>query len=70
MIARIWHGKTKTPAAEDYRDFLITRAIPDYQSVTGNLGVYILRRIENDEAHFMTLTFWDAVTAEAYDQGR
>jgi heme-degrading monooxygenase HmoA len=59
MIARIWHGKTKDSQADDYRDFLIARAIPDYQSVSGNLGVHVLRRIEGDEAHFITLTFWE-----------
>ena len=59
MIARIWHGKTKVSQADDYRDFLIARAIPDYQSVSGNLGVHILRRLEGNEAHFITLTFWE-----------
>jgi heme-degrading monooxygenase HmoA len=61
MIARIWHGKTKASKAGDYRDFLIARAIPDYQSITGNLGVHILRCLEGDEAHFITLTFWENV---------
>jgi heme-degrading monooxygenase HmoA len=63
MMARIWHGKTKASQAEAYRDFLIARAMPDYQSITGNLGVHILRRIEGDEAHFITLTFWEGAEA-------
>jgi heme-degrading monooxygenase HmoA len=63
MIARIWHGKTKASTANDYRDFLIARAIPDYQSIIGNLGVHILRRIEGDAAHFITLTFWENAEA-------
>jgi heme-degrading monooxygenase HmoA len=63
MIARMWHGKTKASTAEYYRNFLIATAIPDYQSVKGNLGVYILHRIEGDEAHFMTLTFWENTEA-------
>ena len=63
MIARIWCGKTKALTADDYRDFLIARAMPDYQSITGNLGAHILRRIEGDEAHFITLTFWENAEA-------
>lgn len=63
MIARIWHGKTKISQADDYRDFLNARAIPDYRSVPGNLNVYVLRRIEGNEAHFITLTFWENVEA-------
>lgn len=63
MIARIWHGKTKISLADDYRDFLNARAIPDYRSVPGNLNVYVLRRIEGNEAHFITLTFWENVEA-------
>ena len=61
MIARIWHGKTKTSDADEYRDFLIKRAIPDYKSAEGNISVHILRRIEGEEAHFITLTLWENV---------
>jgi len=60
MIARIWHGKTKASDADRYRDFLVERAIPDYTSIEGNRGVHILRRILGDEAHFLTLTFWQS----------
>ena len=61
MIARTWHGKVPTSKSEAYRDFLNERAIPDYQSVPGNLGVYILERSEGDITHFITLTFWDSL---------
>ena len=33
-------------------------AIPDYQSVAGNISVHILERTEGDTTHFITLTFW------------
>ena len=59
MIARTWHGRVPASKAEAYRHFLNERAIPDYQSVPGNLGVYILERHEGDVTHFITLTFWD-----------
>ncbi len=63
MIARIWHGVTPGAKADEYLDFLRKRAIPDYRSVEGNQSVYILRRVEGDVAHFLTLTLWESVEA-------
>ncbi len=58
MIVRMWHGKVPTAKAGTYREFLNARAIPDYQSVEGNLSVHILERTEGTLTHFITLTFW------------
>lgn len=58
MIARMWHGRVPTVKAAAYREFLNARAIPDYQSVDGNLSVHILERTEGEVTHFITLTFW------------
>lgn len=58
MIVRMWHGRVPTSKAKAYRDFVTERAIPDYQSVPGNLSVHILERAEGDVTHFITLTFW------------
>lgn len=58
MIARRWHGIVPTEKAQAYRAFLIDRAIPNYQSVPGNLGVFIFLRADGDVTHFETLTFW------------
>ena len=58
MIVRMWHGIVPVSKAGAYREFLNSRAIPDYQSVQGNLSVHILEREENDITHFITLTFW------------
>jgi len=71
MIARMWHGTVPTSKAEAYRKFVNDRAIPDYQSVDGNICVYILERVEGDITHFITLTFWkdmDSIKAFAGDQ--
>ena len=71
MIVRMWHGRVPTEKAAAYRAFLNARAIPDYQSVPGNLGVYILERPEGEVTHFITLTFWeslDAIRAFAGDE--
>ena len=58
MIVRMWHGKVPASKAEAYREFLNARAIPDYQSIAGNISVHILERSENAVTHFITLTFW------------
>ena len=61
MIARMWHGETAAMNADRYFEFLKERAIPDYRAVAGNLGAYVLRRIEGDRAHFITLSLWDSL---------
>ena len=59
MIVRMWHGRVPTAKAAAYRKFLNERAIPDYQSVAGNLGVYILECPRGDITHFITMTHWE-----------
>jgi heme-degrading monooxygenase HmoA len=63
MIVRMWHGRVPTAKAAAYREFVKGRAIPDYQSVPGNLSVHILERAEGDVTHFITLTFWTGLEA-------
>jgi heme-degrading monooxygenase HmoA len=60
VIARIWHGMTAAHAADEYFQFVRERAIPDYRNTPGNLGAYVLRRVESDRAHFLTLSFWES----------
>jgi len=63
MIVRMWHGRVPVNKASAYREFLNERAIPDYQSVTGNRGVYILERPAGEITHFITMTFWESIDA-------
>ena len=63
MIARIWHGVTQVHRADEYFDYLKKTGLSDYKATQGNRGVYLLRRIEGDQAHFLTLTFWDSEQA-------
>ncbi|MGF1459416.1 MAG: antibiotic biosynthesis monooxygenase family protein [Leptolyngbyaceae cyanobacterium] len=58
MISRMWHGRVPASKAQAYHEFLNARAIPDYQSIEGNLGVYILEQPDGDVTHFVTLSFW------------
>ena len=59
MIVRMWHGRVPASKAEAYRDFLNQRAVPDYQSIKGNINVHILERNEGEITHFITMTFWE-----------
>lgn len=63
MIARIWHGVTPAEKADEYHKFLQQTGLKDYQATEGNLGVYALRRIEGDKAHFTLLTLWESEEA-------
>jgi heme-degrading monooxygenase HmoA len=68
MIARIWHGKTKASDAPAYLEYLFKSGIPAYRATSGNKGAWVLRRIDGDVAHFITLSFWesrDAIVAFA-----
>jgi heme-degrading monooxygenase HmoA len=63
MIARTWHGVTPAAKADDYLRLMLTVAVPDYQAIPGNRGVYVLRRIEGETAHFLLLSLWDSAEA-------
>ena len=65
MLVRMWHGMTRAADASEYLRFLEARAVPDYRSVPGNLGVQILHRLEGDHAHFLTVTWWESRAAIA-----
>lgn len=56
-IVRIWSGMVPQEKADSYEEFLKERAIPDYLSVMGNLGVIILRKDDekNHEIHYNNL---------------
>jgi heme-degrading monooxygenase HmoA len=65
MLARIWHGKTKASDADVYLQYLFKSGIPAYRATSGNRGAWVLRRMESDVAHFITLSFWESPEAIA-----
>jgi heme-degrading monooxygenase HmoA len=60
MVARMWHGRTRASDADVYLDYLHKTGIPDYRHTPGNRGAWVLRRLEGEVAHFVTLTFWES----------
>jgi heme-degrading monooxygenase HmoA len=68
MIARTWHGVTLAAKADAYDAYLQRTGVREYRATPGNLGVYVLRRIEGDRAHFLLVSLWvsyDAIRAFA-----
>jgi heme-degrading monooxygenase HmoA len=63
MIARTWHGITEASKANEYLDYLNKTGVPEYRATEGNLGVYVLRRIDGNKAHFLLLTLWESEDA-------
>ncbi|HXE58858.1 MAG TPA: antibiotic biosynthesis monooxygenase [Gemmatimonadales bacterium] len=63
MIARTWHGVVPASKADAYHDYLLRTGVPDYRRTPGNRGVYVLRRLEGDRAHFLLVSLWDSLDA-------
>lgn len=59
-ITRIWHGTTKTEHAEEYLKYVTETGLADYKNTEGNLSAKIMRRIDGEICHFLTVTEWDS----------
>ena len=60
MIARIWHGKTKTGDAVKYREYVIATGIEELTSTGGNLGAQIWQQREGEITHIFVLSWWNS----------
>ena len=59
MIARTWRGTVRADDAEAYAEYIGGTGIREYAQTPGNLGAYLLYRIEGDQAEVMTISFWE-----------
>ena len=59
-ITRTWHGMTKAEHADEYLEYVKKTGISEYKNVGGNLSAKILRWVEGDICHFLTVTEWDS----------
>jgi heme-degrading monooxygenase HmoA len=62
-IARIWSGSCEASRAEEYLEYLDKTGVADTTSTPGNLGVLVLKRIQNDVADFTFISFWKSLEA-------
>lgn len=60
MITRIWHGITEAKHADEYLKYVEDTGLSDYKKVDGNLSAKLLRRIDGNICHFLTVTEWDS----------
>ena len=63
MIARLWHGWTTPENAHAYEHFLRTTMFPSIHRVDGFLGADLLRRDEDGEVAFITMTRFESLDA-------
>jgi heme-degrading monooxygenase HmoA len=61
VIARTWRGATRAEDAETYAEYIRTTGIAEYAATPGNVGAYLLYRIEGDKAEILTLSFWESL---------
>ena len=63
MIARVWHGMVPEDKAEEYLDYVKATGVPGLASTPGNLGVMVLRRVDQGRVHFLLTSFWESYEA-------
>jgi heme-degrading monooxygenase HmoA len=70
VITRLWRGWTAAENADAYETFLLTELFPQLRAIAGFEGADVLRRSDNGEVAFVTLTRFatlDAIRAFAGD---
>lgn len=63
MITRLWRGWTAPENADAYERFLMTELFPQLREIPGFLGADVLRRAEEGEVAFVTLTRFETLDA-------
>ena len=63
MIARTWRGAVRAEDAEPYAAYIRATGIAEYAATPGNLGAYLLYRIDGDRAEVLTISFWESLDA-------
>lgn len=58
VIARIWHGTTKLSDKDEYTQFMLEKAVPDYKNTKGFVKLSFLTHTVDDIAHFTLITYW------------
>lgn len=61
MITRLWRGWTSVEDADAYERFLLNDLFPAMRKIAGFRGADVLRRDENGEVGFVTLTRFETL---------
>jgi heme-degrading monooxygenase HmoA len=60
MIARIWRGVTRETDKDTYFEYLQETGLKEYDSIPGNRGVWVLRRLFEGRAEFTLISHWES----------
>lgn len=63
MIARTWRGAVRAEDAEPYADYIRATGLAAYAATPGNLGAWLLHRVDGDRAEVLTVSLWDSMDA-------
>jgi heme-degrading monooxygenase HmoA len=63
VIARVWRGATREADAEAYVEYLRGTGLKEYKETPGNKGAWVLWRVTDGRAEFVTLSFWESKEA-------
>ncbi len=63
MIARTWRGAVRAGDAEAYSAYIRATGLAAYAATPGNLGAWLLYRVEGDRAEVMTMSLWESMDA-------
>jgi heme-degrading monooxygenase HmoA len=66
VIARIWRGVTRAEHVDEYLDYLERTGLGEYRDTPGNLGVTVFRRVTDDRAEFVLISYWESMDAVAF----
>jgi heme-degrading monooxygenase HmoA len=60
-IARIWSGSVDADKADEYLEYMAKTGVAGITETPGNLGVLVLKRVQNGEAEFTFVSFWKSL---------
>jgi heme-degrading monooxygenase HmoA len=63
MVARIWHGRTPTEKADEYRQYLFDAGVKKIATLPGNRGVQMMMSRTAEQGEFMVISYWDSIDA-------
>ncbi len=63
MIARMWQGWAPTATADDYQRHYQSEVVQHLRTVVGFCGARLLRRQDDDDVLFTSITFFTSMDA-------
>jgi len=61
MIARMWKGRTKREALDEYAAYVRKTGFDGLRGNPENRGAMVLAREDGDEAEFLVVSLWDSM---------